>query len=351
VLRCRLMSHVFISYVREDALRVDQLAQDLKRAGVEVWLDREQIRAGQRWRDAIRNAIRSGALFVACFSRASARREKTHMNEELVVAIEELRIRAADRAWFVPVRIDDGEVPARSIGGGETLQDLQWVDLAADWTTGVAAVALAAKESSGRAERDRYPRQSPGDARATNSLASTRTTISSEDLECEIYLSRGTIRRGESARLTWSSTNATSAEVTPSLGYPIAPAGSITVWPQVTTVYTIRVGNHSGTQKEARATLYVVENSFDGERVMVAGSLIATPDTIRPGEFVYLKWNSLGATQVTITPEIGSVPTEGAIAVSPNVTTTYTIAITNSEGGYGEGSATVFVVTPESQVP
>lgn len=348
MLRCRLMSHVFISYVRDDSARVDELARDLRRAGVEVWLDREQLRAGQRWRDAIRDAIRSGALFVACFSRASARRARTHMNAELVVAVEELQLRAADRAWFVSVLLDDGEVPARSIGAGETLHDLQWVDLAANWSAGVAAIALAAKQSDDRAGREQHQDQSTGGTVATSPLPTiTSATSGTGDPGCDISLSPGTIRRGESANLLWSSTNAAKAEVTPGLGYRVAPSGSITVWPQVTTRYTIRVANDAGVQAEATATIYVVEHSFSGERVGVAGSLIATPDTISPGEFVHLKWNSLSATQVIITPEIGPVPTEGAVAVSPLVTTTYTLMIANSEGGYGEGSATVYVRAPE----
>ncbi len=51
------------------------------------------------------------------------------MNEELTVAIEELRLRPTDRAWFIPVLLDDCEVPDRSIGAGETLRTLQWIKL------------------------------------------------------------------------------------------------------------------------------------------------------------------------------------------------------------------------------
>jgi hypothetical protein len=155
------MSHIFLSYVRDDSHRVDELARNLKSAGVNVWLDREQLRAGQRWREAIRQAIRSGALFVACFSQASARREKSYMNEELLVAIDELRLRATDRSWFVPVRLDDGEVPPRPIGGGETLHELHWVDLATNWSDGVSAIILAAKHAAELAAADRKPMALP----------------------------------------------------------------------------------------------------------------------------------------------------------------------------------------------
>jgi hypothetical protein len=148
------MPHVFLSYVRDDVKRVQRFARDLRRVGVDVWLDRERIQPGQRWRDAIRAAIKSGALFVACFSRASALRAKSYMNEELVLAMEELRLRSTDREWFIPLRLDDSEIPSRAIGGGETLHDLQWVDLAHNWQEGIASIAAAAKRSADAARAD-----------------------------------------------------------------------------------------------------------------------------------------------------------------------------------------------------
>ena len=45
--------HVFISYVRENKEQVDRLCQDLETHGVKVWLDRNDIKPGARWKDAI----------------------------------------------------------------------------------------------------------------------------------------------------------------------------------------------------------------------------------------------------------------------------------------------------------
>ena len=60
--------HVFISYVRENKKDVDRLCQDLESNGVNVWLDRNDIKPGARWKEAIREAIRKGDYFIACFS-------------------------------------------------------------------------------------------------------------------------------------------------------------------------------------------------------------------------------------------------------------------------------------------
>ena len=65
--------HEFISYVREDLPIVDRLADELRQNGIEVWIDRDRIAPGERWHDAIREAIRAGDLFIACFSASSAK--------------------------------------------------------------------------------------------------------------------------------------------------------------------------------------------------------------------------------------------------------------------------------------
>jgi class 3 adenylate cyclase len=129
--------HAFVSYVREDAHTVEALCSALKAGGVDVWLDREMIQPGERWQVAIRQAIERGAFFLACFSEASAKRDRSYMNFELTIAVDQLRYRPVDRAWFIPALLQGGTVPDRPIGGGETLRDIQWVDLASDWSTGV----------------------------------------------------------------------------------------------------------------------------------------------------------------------------------------------------------------------
>jgi prophage maintenance system killer protein len=135
------MPHAFLSYVRENAATVDRLASDLTARGVLVWLDRERIMPGQRWRDAIRDGIRSGDVFIACFSAEYLARDRSYMNEELTLAIEELRQRPMNHSWFIPVSLDGSSIPARAIGPGETINDLQWVNLASDWNRGVDMIA------------------------------------------------------------------------------------------------------------------------------------------------------------------------------------------------------------------
>lgn len=136
--------HVFISYVREDAQRVDRLQVILEAAGVQVWRDTEALWPGQDWRSMIRRAITDDALvFLACFSKSSFSRARTYQNEELTLAIDQLRLRRPDEPWLMPVRFDDCEIPDRDLGGGRTLASIQRADLFGD-TSEAAASRLVA---------------------------------------------------------------------------------------------------------------------------------------------------------------------------------------------------------------
>ena len=107
------MPHAFISYVRENKNVVDRLATGLKSRGVTIWLDRNDIQPGTRWKQAIKDAIRNGEFFLACFSKEFNARKRTHMNEELTLAIDELKLRPAEKTWFIPILLNETTVPSR----------------------------------------------------------------------------------------------------------------------------------------------------------------------------------------------------------------------------------------------
>lgn len=129
----RASGHVFISYVREDSAGADRLQRILEQAGLPVWRDTAQLWPGQDWRSEIRHAIADDALiFLACFSSSSVSRATSYQNEELTLAIEQVRLRPADRSWLIPVRLDDCQIPHRDLGGGRTLASIQRADLFGD---------------------------------------------------------------------------------------------------------------------------------------------------------------------------------------------------------------------------
>lgn len=65
------MSQVFISYAREDKEFVDRLVRDLEAEKFDVWIDRDDIRAGEGWVGAISKAIGDCAAFIIVMSSYS----------------------------------------------------------------------------------------------------------------------------------------------------------------------------------------------------------------------------------------------------------------------------------------
>jgi hypothetical protein len=120
----------FICYAREDAAQADWLRRRLEAAGIPIWLDTERLTPGQDWRVAIRRAIEDDALvFIACFSSRGLSRARSYQNEELLLAVDQLRLRSHNASWLIPVRFDDGKIPDLDIGAGRTLASLQQTDL------------------------------------------------------------------------------------------------------------------------------------------------------------------------------------------------------------------------------
>lgn len=143
------MSHAFVSYVRENRNDVDRMCAELYRFGVRTWVDRSSLTAGQSWPTAVRRAIRDGAAFLACFSPEFQRRSRTYMHEELALALGELRRRPFDATWFIPVLLGDCEIPDMHTRPGETLRDIQRVDLYRDWADGIRRILQAISELPG----------------------------------------------------------------------------------------------------------------------------------------------------------------------------------------------------------
>ncbi|MFA4919831.1 MAG: toll/interleukin-1 receptor domain-containing protein [Thermodesulfovibrionales bacterium] len=127
------MKKVFISYVRSNSEAVDRICKELKNNNIDYWLDRERIKPGILWKTAIKEAINDGAYFLACFSREYEEKADTHMNEELILAVDILRRKHFNSGWFIPIKLSACNIPPYDIGAGCTLQDIQYLEFHKDW--------------------------------------------------------------------------------------------------------------------------------------------------------------------------------------------------------------------------
>jgi hypothetical protein len=67
-----LMGHIFVSYSRHDLEVVDCIVGKIENAGMRVWIDRDDIKAGKTWRAQIVQAIDTCDAFVLMLSSNSA---------------------------------------------------------------------------------------------------------------------------------------------------------------------------------------------------------------------------------------------------------------------------------------
>lgn len=74
-------------------------------------------------------------------------------------------------------------------------------------------------------------------------------------------------------------------------------------------------------------------------------TLSANPGSVQKGESSTLSWTSTNATQLSITPDVGTVQAEGSTKVSPSDSTDYTITA-SGPGGSATATAHVSVTAP-----
>ncbi|MCC6786954.1 MAG: RHS repeat protein [Hyphomonadaceae bacterium] len=138
------------------------------------------------------------------------------------------------------------------------------------------------------------------------------------------YPSLSSIPLGASVTLYWTSLNATSASIDNGVGAvtPVA-GGSVSVSPSVATTYTLTLTGAGGST--------VLQTTI---AVRPGGTFSASPSGIPPGNSATLSWTSAGATAASIDNGVGAVTpvAGGSVAVSPTVTTTYTLTLDGTGG-------------------
>jgi tetratricopeptide (TPR) repeat protein len=122
-------TRVFISYVPEDYAIAKKLYDDLKTAGFQPWLDREDLLLGQNWKIAISEAIKESDYFLALLSSHSLGK-RSYVQKELKIALDILGEFPSDEIYIIPVRVE----PCEPLD--ERLQDIHWIELYPSYETG-----------------------------------------------------------------------------------------------------------------------------------------------------------------------------------------------------------------------
>ena len=159
---------------------------------------------------------------------------------------------------------------------------------------------------------------------------------------------------GGNVTLAWTSTNASSASITPTVG-GVAVNGSTTLALSTSTTFTLTVAGENNQTNACTVTVPVqppVPVPFTCANNV---SFSASPDRITRGNDSTLSWNTTGATSVSFNQGITATGLSGTLMVEPNDTTTYvltasngtttvacpvTVTVTSGGGGGGSSSPT-----------
>jgi tetratricopeptide (TPR) repeat protein len=146
-------NRVFLSYAHENLEMVLDIYSGLKKRGLDVWFDKEDLGPGL-WKRKIEKAIPKCRYFVICISQAALKKtgDKTpgFQDDELQQAYEIARVQPEDAFTIVPVRLEE-------CGRGDhRLSPYQQYDLFNDFETKLdhLAVNLGGKSLSDSSAKD-----------------------------------------------------------------------------------------------------------------------------------------------------------------------------------------------------
>ncbi len=118
---------VFLSYASQDTEATQRICEALRAAGIEVWFDKSELRGGDAWDRSIRQQIHDSALFVPIISQHTHERLEGYFRREWRLAVERAGDMAENKAFLVPVVIDN--TADRDPSVPEKFRELQWTRL------------------------------------------------------------------------------------------------------------------------------------------------------------------------------------------------------------------------------
>ncbi len=158
---------------------------------------------------------------------------------------------------------------------------------------------------------------------------------------------------GQFTFLSWTTSGATQATIA-QLG-AVGVNSSQMVSPVQTTTYLLNASNTSGGSANASTTVVVtgpcstpapIPTPTPAPAPMPIIALFTAAPAVCVGQSIDLVWNTVNASNVAISPNIGSVPLSGDRLINPTQTTIYVLTATNTQGASTTASTTVQVTGP-----
>jgi TIR domain len=116
-----------LEYASGDAAAAERICTGLRAAGIEVWFDQSELRGGDAWDQSIRKQIKTCSLFLPVISRNTHDRDEGYFRLEWKLAVDRRHLMAADKAFLLPVVIDDTRDDDERVP--ERFREVQWTRL------------------------------------------------------------------------------------------------------------------------------------------------------------------------------------------------------------------------------
>jgi hypothetical protein len=202
---------------------------------------------------------------------------------------------------------------------------------------GIGPVPISGTKSVSPGSNTTYTLTASNDAGNSTATATLKVTVSNAPIITSFTVSPASILAGETATLTWDIIGATSININQGIG-GVVLKGSMKVTPTATTTYTLTADSSYSSVNKTVTVSVDTSNLTTTAKTAIStsppaiGNFTASPTAITLGENSTLTWTVTGARTISISPDVGAVPTSGSVLVVPNATTTYTLTAANSFG-------------------
>lgn len=116
---------VFVCHANEDAEYARDISDGLRSAGINTWLDKQNLRGGDDWNDEIEKMIRRDVDYVVVLqSQAMKLKDVGYVNREINLALDRQRDYRPPRTFLIPAFIDHPDNKLDLLG----MERLQSVD-------------------------------------------------------------------------------------------------------------------------------------------------------------------------------------------------------------------------------
>lgn len=122
----------FISYSRKDSDFALKISEDLRKLGVQIWLDQLDIPPGQQWDNEIQTQLKNCNFFLIILSKSSIESQSV---------LDEVSFALSRGKKIIPVLTDNCEIPFR-------LQRLQYIDFRTNYEKGLNDLLVALKQKT-----------------------------------------------------------------------------------------------------------------------------------------------------------------------------------------------------------